>query len=236
LKPTPRHVRLSGAGATVALLAILLVAGGMWAEVQLYRRAETSARYVALFDSERVLTGGQVLDVRRRGGRNSRRATIAYAYAVDGREYTGSAAVRTFDRNELRKGSPVDVWYLPSHPAASWLNGDGPGVAPRWPLAVLVPCVLAALGLVFVLKRQSHLLTYGRPALATVRKVERKKSDKGSYWRVHYEWTVLSGATRSGRYPHHKKQPPAIGSTMPIVYDRDNPRRHSRYPLSLVRL
>ena len=87
-----------------------------------------------------------------------------------------------------------------------------------------------------LIRRQSYLLMYGRPAIAVVTKVEKKRSDKGTYWRVHYEWTLLSGAKRRGRYKHGKKEPPAVGTTIPIVYDRDQPARNSRYPLSLVAL
>jgi len=155
LKPTPRHVRLTAAGAAVVLVAIALVAGGMWAEAQLYRLAQISETH---------------------------------------------------------------------------------GESRRPPFAVLTVCGIGALALMLVVRRQSNLLAYGRPALATVRQVEKKKSDKGTYWRVHFEWTLLSGATRSGRYHHHRKQPPAVGAVIPIVYDRDRPQRHSKYPLPLVRL
>jgi hypothetical protein len=178
-----------------------------------------------------------VTDVDWRGGKNSRRATVRYQYSVHGRAFTGSATMRQLERDAYQVGSPIGVWYLASQPDASWIDGDWPQPESRWPVfAVFAPCGLAALGLMFVVRRQSHLLAYGRPALATVRRVEQKKSDEGRYWRVHFEWTLLSGATRSGRYHHHRKQPPAVGAVIPIVYDRDHPRRYSRYPLALVRL
>ena len=44
----------------------------------------------------------------------------------------------------------------------------------------------------------------------------------------------MNGATRKGRYNHGSKHPPAVGSMMPIVYDRDRPSRNRRYPLALV--
>jgi hypothetical protein len=93
---------------------------------------------------------------------------------------------------------------------------------------VAVACPLA------LIRRQRRLLTYGRGAVAVITGVEKKRSDKGTYWKVHYEWTLLSGAKRTGHYKHGKKQPPAIGTTIPIVYDRDQPSHHSKYPLSLV--
>ena len=65
-------------------------------------------------------------------------------------------------------------------------------------------------------------------------KVEKKRTDKGTVWMVHYEFTTLSDATRTGKYRHGKKQVPAAGTLIPIVYDRDNSFRHSKYPMSFV--
>ena len=69
--------------------------------------------------------------------------------------------------------------------------------------------------------------------MATVTKVEKKKIERGRYWMVHYEWTTMSGATRTGKYNHGKKHVPAVGALIPIVYDRDNTFRHSKYPMSI---
>ena len=109
------------------------------------------------------------------------------------------------------------------------MDSYAPERQPIWP-TFLVPatCIVTALMLVTLVRRQSHLLTYGRPALGVITKVEKKRSDKGTVWRVHYEWTLLSGAKRKGRYTHGKKEPPALRTTIPIVYDRDQPARNSR--------
>ena len=100
------------------------------------------------------------------------------------------------------------------------------------------PCRLhagcAALALIQAVRRQSNLLAHGRPAMATVTKVEKKNTGEGTVWMVHYEWTTLSGATRTGKYSHGKKHVPAVGALIPIVYDKDNSFRHSKYPMSLV--
>jgi hypothetical protein len=235
LRSTPRHVRLSAGGATVVLVAVLLLAGGVWAEIYLYRQARISEAHVVGFDLERIVTGAQVTAVERRGGEDGRRSTITYQYTVNGREHTGSSTVRTSDRNAYRVGSPVAVWYLPSEPDASWMDGDAPHVISTWPaLIAFAVCGLTSLCLILLVRRQSNLLAYGRPAMAVIRKVDKKKSDKGTYWRVQYEWTLLSGATRHGHYSTHGKHPPAVGASIPIVYDRDRPSRNSRYPLSLV--
>ena len=101
---------------------------------------------------------------------------------------------------------------------------------------VAIVCGLSAIALMAAVRRQSKLLAYGRPAMATVTKVEKKRTDKGTLWRVHYEWTTMSGATRTGKYNHRRKNPPAVGELIPIVCDRDNTFRHSKFPMSFVRV
>ena len=102
-----------------------------------------------------------------------------------------------------------------------------------WPATVVpLACGVSAIALDFLVRRQSNLLAYGRPAMAKVTKVEKKRTDKGTYWMVHYEWTTLSGATRTGKYHHGKKaRAGRRARSIPIVYDRDNTFRHSRYPM-----
>jgi hypothetical protein len=104
-----------------------------------------------------------------------------------------------------------------------------------WPAFAIPPvCFAVAAALIALFRRQSSLLSHGRAALARVTKLEKKTSEYGTAWRVHYEWQLLSGAKRQGRYMHSGKQPPAVGTMIPIVYDRDQPLRHSKYPLRLV--
>jgi len=92
------------------------------------------------------------------------------------------------------------------------------------------------MALMAAVRRQSKLLAYGRPAMATVTKVERKRTENGTVWRVHYEWVTMSGATRKGKYNRSRKNRPAIGELFPIVCDRDNSYRHSKFPMTFVRI
>jgi hypothetical protein len=219
----------------VALLAGALIVAGLWGGAELYKRARISERRADLFSSEAVTTRGEVIRVQRRGGGNDRRTTVHYRYVVGGRSHSGATTVRRQERDRYSTGSPVEIRYIASEPESSWMEGYAPRRAAIWPaLAVPPACLLAAFLLMQLIRRQSHLLTYGRPAMAVVTKVEKKRSDKGTYWRVHYEWTLLSAAKRSGRYNHGRKQPPVVGQEIPIVYDRDEPARNGRYPLSFV--
>ena len=178
----------------------------MWGGIVLNRRAETAGRRVSLFASERVVTAGDVIQLRRRGGDNDHRITAHYRYAVRGQEMTGQTTLRRGEREKYQVGSPVAVWYLPTEPEASWLDGYAPRPEASWP-ATVVPlgCGVSAMALILAVRRQSNLLAHGRAAMATVTKVEKKKTDKGTSWMVHYEWTTMSGATRTGKYNHGKK-------------------------------
>ncbi len=132
-------------------------------------------------------------------------------------------------------GSATPVTYLPSHPDASWLSGNTPSRDKIWPAYVApVGGFLGTLLMAACIRRQVEILRNGTPVLATITSVKKGVSDHGTSWRVEYQWRLLSGATRTGRYHHNKKRAPEIGSVIPILYDRDEPKRARKYPLSLV--
>jgi hypothetical protein len=232
---TPRDVRLKACGMLVAILAVVSAIGGLWGGVELYRRARLSERYVALFKSEAVPTQARIVRARGRGEPNHHAVTIDYEYVVNNTPYKGRATVRGDALDRYDAGSMTDVAYLASHPAASWLLGTTPSRDKIWP-AYIVPVAGLTLALVLVarIRRQSALLRDGRPAMATITSVKKRISDQDKHWRVEYQWTLLSGATRTARYNHHKRRVPEIGSLIPIVYDRDDPKRCRKYPMSLV--
>ena len=237
LKATPRAVRVSALGAFMLLTGAVLVVLGMWGSIRFGRRADIAARHVSLFASERIVAAGDVVRLQKRGGGNDHSITAHYRYTARGHELTGETRLRRAERERYAVGSPVGIWYLPSEPGVSWLDGYAPRTEVSWPAtAVPVVCGICALVLIQLVRRQWNLLAYGRPAMATVTKVDKKKSDHGTFWIVHFEWTTLSGATRTGKYQHGKKDVPAIGAMIPIVYDRDNSFRKSKYPMAFVTL
>ena len=237
LQGTPRRVRVNLTGGAMLTAAMVLVAAGIWGSIVLGRRAETAERHVSLFDSERVVTSGEIVRLHKQGGDEGYRITAHYRYVARGRELVGVTRLRRSERDRYMTGSPVAVWYLASEPDASWLDGYAPAAQPGWP-ATAVPfvCGLTAAGLIYAVRRQSNLLTHGRAAIGTVTKVEKKKSEHGTVSHVHYEFATLSGATRRGKYQHGRRQVPAPGALIPIVYDRDDTFRHSKYPMSFVNL
>ena len=137
LKPTPRHVRVNASGRAMMIIAAALVVAGGWGGSELQTRADIAERHVGLFASERVLTGGDVVELRKRGGGNDHRIIAHYRYAVHGRELAGQATLRRGEREKYAVGSPVAVWYLASEPESSWLDGDSPRSGPGWPGTVI---------------------------------------------------------------------------------------------------
>ena len=237
LRSAPRQVRPNAAGVIVLAVAIGLVIAAGLAGPALYSRVKASERTIGLAASESVTSTAEVTRVQRRGGGNDRRSVVHYRYVANGQEHDDSTTVRRQDRDRYEAGSRVPIRYLASEPESSWMEGYGPGPRPVWPaFALPVALIVAAFVIARLFLGQLQLLAYGRPALALVTKVEKKRSDKGSFWRVHFEWTLLSGAKRTGHYNDSKKQTPAIGTPIPIVYDRDNPQRIRKYPFGLVEL
>jgi hypothetical protein len=232
-RSTPRHVKLNAGGLTTVITVAAVAAGCLWAAFAIERRSTTTSRHARLFAVEAVAADAEVVRVQRRGD-EGRRVTVHYRYIVGNRAYSGSRNLRR-GADAPATGSRIAVRYLASEPTASWIDGSRPEHQPAWPPFVIVGAAAVTMACpLFFLRRQWHLLTYGRPAMAVITKIEKKRSDKASYWRVHYEWTLLSGARRTGHYAHSNKVPPEVGSSIAILYDRDRPSRHSKYPLSLV--
>ena len=234
MPPTPRTTTLSAAGAALAIACVAAIVGGIWGGVSLHQQAITSQRHAGLAITESRSVLGRVTRVQLRGGDDDHRTVVHYEYAVDGHAYRRSIQLRQREQHAFVAGGPIAVTYLASEPSVGWMEGREPRRFPMWP-AYLLPsaALLGSAAALALLRRQRRLLTDGRLAMATITRVDKKRSDKGTYWRVEYQWQLLSGATRRARYRHSGKQP-AIGTQLPIIYDRDNPRRQGRYPLPLV--
>ena len=106
--------------------AAALVVVGIWGGITLGRQAEIAERHLGLFASERIVTAGDVIQLRKRGGGDDHRITAHYRYLARGRELTGETTLRRDERDRYAVGSPIAVWYLATEPEASWLDGYAP--------------------------------------------------------------------------------------------------------------
>jgi len=232
----PRPVRLAGLGWFLAMFGVLLPAsalvGGFW----LYSSAFRSRRTSELIEREGVPAYGYVVELTRTRGDHPR-YYVTYLYNdASGRSLRRRNSVGRAFWAKLRAGNIVDIRYLPSEPSQSWIRGFEPRGVPAW-IGPLVALHLALAGIFpwYAIRRQWMLLAEGRPAEARVKmSKELRVGHGGPHYQILYEFRVMSGATKTGKYSS-RKGPPADGTTIRIVYDPDQPERSMPYPLPLVR-
>jgi hypothetical protein len=99
-------------------------------------------------------------------------------------------------------------------------------------LPFLVSFLMGATGwlLTRLLAAQRHLLCEGRPAPGVV--TDHKKTHHATV--AHYTFATMSGAIAQGQLEQQKK-PPAVGSTLCVLYEPDRTSHNRVYPLALVR-
>jgi hypothetical protein len=230
----PRVVSYTAAGRALWLLILAMLVGAAGALVWLPLSIEGGRERAARLETEGLDARATVISIEPRRGENKRRRLV-YRYEAGGRTWERRLRLRRRDTRPVSVGSVVPVRYLPESPESAWVTGYEPAPAP-WLLAVIVPAALlaAALGLAVTLTRQRRLLEEGRAAQARVVGSKKISTQYSSSYQVEYEFRLLSGATRRVK-TSASKQPQEQG-TVTVLYDRENPRRLTVYPLSLVRL
>jgi len=98
--------------------------------------------------------------------------------------------------------------------------------------------VPAGIGIMVSVRRQLNLVRHGRAATAVVTRHE--WGGRGRYGgnpqnAAYYEFAALNGTVGSGT-TQPSSHPPAIGSTLCVVYDPGNPRRNVTYPPNMARI
>lgn len=233
----PREVCLTGAGKALVVLAGALMVAALVAGILLEVAARAQAEERRVWDEQAVSTQGRITRLwqRRQGDQN--RHWMAYEFSANGRTYGGNARISRSLWNSLEVGAAVPVRYIPSHPDVSHAFAQAPDTMPR----VLPFAAATALGGLswfcwFFVRRERKLLAEGRAAVALI--TGHSKMHRASHGEIgkvaSYQFAQMSGALAKGE-TGPKKEPPAIGSTIPILYDPENPGRNAPYPLSLVR-
>jgi hypothetical protein len=110
-----------------------------------------------------------------------------------------------------------------------------PRGVPLWAIPLVPAALLLAAGAIaWGVRRDWVLLSEGRAAGARVVSQKKVHRDKHTAYEITCEFRDLSGAMHTMRYDA-AKAPPAVGAELTVVYHRDDPRRHTVYPLRLVR-
>ncbi len=227
----PREVSLTGNGRALLGLAVALLACAPVAGILLGVLFNRQADERRLLREQGVPAQARITRLWRHRG-EQRRHRAEYTFTANASEYHGQTELARRIWITLAPGSPLPVRYLPTNPDLHQVGNRERKAAPLWVAYLVAVAVATGGGLALLpIRSQRRLLSEGRPALAVV-----SKHTKGQHGQVsHYEFQVLSGATAAGRCGPAKK-PAAIGSTLCVLYNPDNPRWNAPYPLSLVRL
>jgi hypothetical protein len=232
----PRFVKLTGRGRALVFFSVFLSLGGLGVAIGLNGIAARQSAEAALLSREGTIAEGKVYRTSRiRNERNQ--VLIDYSFIAGGRRYRKEIKVSGREWQRLTAGSPIAVRYARGRPELNYPLGLGPERVPEWlpgPIAVLL--FLCGLFMLYPLRKQKHLLEYGRVTDGTV--TRHGKVTKSSHGReigtqYFYEFRLISGALREGKAI--ARVPPAIGSRIAILYDAEEARKNAPYPLPLVR-
>ena len=234
----PRLVKLTPSGKFLVVTSIALVLGALAAGAGLSVVAARQAEEAGLLQKEGLVTEGRITRLWR-GGDKNHQPWVAYQFVIEERVFVRSAKLPLRAWRNLRVGSDLPIRYVGSHPEINHPAGYASGPLPPW-VAALAAVALAAGSFLATLpiRSQSRLLASGRaaPGLVTAHgRTVRTTHGANLGQQYSYRFPLLSGAVTKGR-GGPKKNPPAVGSTITVLYDPDNPRKNAPFPLSLVRL
>jgi hypothetical protein len=233
-----REIRLTQDGKGLVMAAIFLTGGALVAAIILSAVIAVQTREARLLREEGVVTEGQITRLWRDRDK-SRQPRLAYTYTSQERAYERTAKVSLRLWTSLRVGSTLAVRYVPSDPEISVPFDRERDVLPLWlPIAVVFGLGPIGFLIILPLRKQRRLLSEGRvaPGLVTHQgKLRRGSHGKALGSRIDYEFSLLSGAVARG-HAGPVKNPPEVGSVIPVLYEAEEPAQNTVYPLQLVRL
>jgi len=233
----PREVRLTGAGKALVTTAVILLVAAVAAGIGLEVVARRQAEDARLWRLGAVEMEGRITRLWSQKGEHPK-YWVAYQFSAGTQIREGRAQISRSLWNRLEAGRAVPVRYLPSRPAVNYPFDNSPGTMPRF-VPYLAAIVLAVSGSVvfFFLRREWRMLSEGRAAAGLV--TRHSKMHRGSHGHklgvsAYYQFAQLGGSISEGHTDPREKAP-AVGSTVCVLYDPEDPRRNVLYPLSLVR-
>jgi hypothetical protein len=236
----PRRVRLSGMGITYSILAAASIVAGV-------AIASHAIRDELRRDAEsQSLTSHMMIEGRETEGTVTRLYTglgvhgAGYDYSVDGRNYSRGAEIAPEHWRSLQVGSPLTILYLPSNPTESYPESDPPNSHTHWYMAL----PLAGMALFFMFSfafiqlsailPKRRLLAWGRPVRAVVTRYTKGSQGRSSGYFLYYEFSLADGSQCQGK--EFKGSQLAESSAITVLYDPENPRRNTIYPMEMVKL
>ena len=226
-----RLVRLSGRGIVLACLVGIFVVCASTIGPITFRAIRGKIERYRLLQQQGVSATGTVSKVWKESDKDET-PMVSYGFTAAGGEFIGQSAMRSEAWRGLKPGDPLAVRYLPSRPE---VNQPGAGVAeppPAW-LAWLLPVMFVwpPIMLWFMIRGQWRLLADGVPVQAVVTRIKRSKKAN-----AHYEFKIPAGEAVKGRSLVSIGNVPEVGAKVCVLYNPDNPRKNSIYPMGMVKL
>ena len=235
-RSAPRDVALTTGGRALIALAWLLAAGAVVAGFALHREAQRQSDLARDFDTRGVTANAVVDRLWRKTNDEDKPAFAAFHFDAGGIRIDGESRLPLRQWRQLSTGSTVSVRFLPDDPRRFVLAGQRRGGMP-FALPYVISSALTAMALLCLaaVQWQRRLLSEGRPAHAVVTAVRNHKGSHGATHReIVYEFPVLAGTKATGKASAGKSA--AVGTTISVVYDPEQPKRNRPYPFSLVTL
>jgi len=234
----PRMVSLTVSGKALLALAVALGLSAMAAGGGLGAIAARQTEESRLLQRDSMVTEGRITKLWRSSGED-KQPWVAYRFIRQGRAYDQNAKIPLRVWKDLRVGSDLPVHYVPFRPDLNYPFDFSKKPMPLWiPFVVAVGLAAGSFLATLPVRRERRLLADGRAAPGLV--THYGKAEHGSHGaelgrKYYYVFPLLSGAIAKGQ-AGPIKNPPAIGSTITVLYDPDNPHRNAPHPFSMVKL
>lgn len=226
----PRTVKLRPGGIAMTCLAVVLIAGAFALYFWMARISAREASDRLALDTSGIETQGAVTRHWISGGKDHT-PMLAYDFEYRGRRYAGQRSAPRREWETLQAGSPIAIRFLPDDPQVNHPSGWPMTVLPNWmPPLIGIFTSVSGFILFVVVRRQAALLRDGTPAAAQITGYRRVKGGVV----LLYEFRTPDGKLVKGR-GGHVRSAPETGSLLTVLYNPENPRRNSPYPLDAVR-
>lgn len=222
----PREVRISGTGIVIAILATVFLAAALVGFVLLRDSVAREVARLNTWKEQGVDTTGAVVRLWKTGDKEPRHM-VAYRFSIGGARYTGEAAAPERIWQSLTEGASIVIRVVPATPALNHPSDWDMDVLPAF-VPYLVLAIFGGGGtvLMILLRGQNYLLREGQAAPAIITRLSRNKQGM----EARYEFTQFNGAVIKGRGSVRQSNL-SVGSGITVIYDPDNPRRNTPYPV-----
>jgi hypothetical protein len=213
----------------IACVAGILFAGALAAGIFFARTVRREQQEQRLLDQQGITVDAVIARVWRNNDK-SREPRVTYRFNYRNVILSHTVGVPLNQWRQLKEGAPLAVRFVPSRPEVSHPVDWPRRGLPAW-FPFLFSALLAGGGAIIAAQvaRQMRLLAEGRPTPGRMTSFRRTKQLV-----IRYEFQLPDGTTLKGRADMCKM--PESGKPLCVLYDPENPRRNSLYPLPLVRL